>query len=150
LGGTVNLQSTRADNPDLFGFTDTTNSSSANAALTLTHRFTQRVSSTIRYQFNRAVTTALPYFGTRLDISGIAEISGNDRDPRNWGPPSLTFAGGIARLSGGSYAFDRNQSHGVSYSSNWIRGRHTLGYGADHKWQQFNLLSQKDARGSFT
>ena len=70
--------------------------------------------------------------------------------PRNWGPPALNFSSGIARLSSGTYSSDRNLSHGVSYSSTWIRGRHGFTYGADYRRQQFNLYSQQDPRGSFT
>lgn len=147
---TGGFQSSRSDSPDLFGFTDNTRSSSSNASATWTHRFTQRVSATVRYQFNRSVTESAPHFGTRQDISGNAGITGNDRDPRNWGPPSLNFSGGIARLSSGSYAFDRNMSNGISYTSTYVKGRHAFGYGADYRKQQFNLLSQRDARGNFT
>src|SRR5207244_10541614 len=50
----------------------------------------------------------------------------------------------------GAYAFDRNQSSGVFYNSTWSKGRHSLGYGADFRRQQFNLLSQQNARGSLT
>ena len=85
------IQSTRSDNPDVFGFTDTVNSPGTNASVTWIHRFSQRVSGNIRYQFARTVTQTLPYFGTRLDVSGIAGILGNDRDSRNWGPPASEF-----------------------------------------------------------
>src|SRR4030095_6666643 len=114
------------------------------------HRFTNRVSANVRYQFIRSVTQTRPYFGSRVDVSGDAGITGADRDPRNWGPPGLTFSSGIARLSTGSHAFDRNQSSTVTYTSTWIKGRHSVGYGVDYKWQQFNLLSQREARGNFT
>jgi hypothetical protein len=150
LSGNVSIQSTRSDNPDLFGFTDTGNTKGINGSVTWTHRFTQRVSGTIRYAFSRTVTESLPHFGTRVDVSGNAGITGNDRDPRNWGPPSLNFSRGIARLSSGSYAFDRNQASTFSYSSTYVHSRHAFSYGADYRRQQFNLLSQRDARGSFT
>jgi hypothetical protein len=150
LSGNGGFQSTRSDNPDLFGFTDARRNVSAAGGLNWVHRFTPRISGTIRYTFSRGVSKALPYFGSRQDISGEAGISGNDRDPRNWGPPALIFAGGIARLSTGSYAFDRRQSHSISYNSAWIRGPHTFTYGADFKSQQDNLLSQQNARGAFT
>jgi hypothetical protein len=150
VSGTAAFQSTRSDNPDLFGFTDTTNTRATTLNITWTHRFTPRISANVRYQFNRTVTETLPYFGTRVDVSGHAGVAGNDRDPRNWGPPSLTFAGGIARLATGSFAYDRSLSNGVFYTSSWIHGRHNLGYGVDRRWQQFNLLSQRDARGGFT
>jgi hypothetical protein len=150
VSGSGGFQNSRSDNPDMFGFTDTARSTSVNANASLTHRFTNRVSGNARYAFSRAVSKNLPYFGNVLDISGIAGISGNDRDARNWGPPGLSFASGIARLSTGSHSFDRNESHAVFYTSTWVKGRHAFGYGADYKKQKFNLLSQRDARGNFT
>ena len=143
-------QSTRSDDPDLFGFTDAGRFSSVNATVSWNHRITRRNSAVIQYQFNRTVTDNLPFFANRIDVSGIAGISGNDRDPRNWGPPALNFAGGVARLSSGLYSSDRSMSNSVSYNSNWIRGRHGFTYGADYRRQQFNLFSQQDPRGSFT
>jgi outer membrane receptor protein involved in Fe transport len=150
LSGTFGYSNTRSDSPDLFGFTDVSNTTSTNGSIQWNHRFTQRVSATIRYQFSRSVTESLPYFGGKLDISGMAGITGNDTDPRNWGPPGLNFSGGIARLSSGSFAYDRNQSHLVSYASAWAHLRHALTYSIDYRRQQFNLLSQRDARGNFT
>ena len=150
LSGNGGYQSTRSDDPDLFGFTDAPRSSTANATVTWNRRITQRTSAVIRYQFSLSSTANRPYFANRIDVSGIAGISGNDRDPRNWGPPALNFSSGIARLSSGTYSSDRNLSHVVSYSSTWIRGRHGFTYGADYRRQQFNLFSQQDPRGSFT
>jgi hypothetical protein len=150
LSGNGGFQSTRSDNPDLFGFTDNARSSNANVAVTWNRRWTQRVSAVIRYQFTRSQTNNLPYFSNRIDVSGIAGVSGNDRDPRNWGPPALSFAGGMARMSSGTYASDRNLAHSLSYSSSWIRGRHGFSYTLDVRRQQFNLFSQRDPRGSFT
>jgi hypothetical protein len=150
LTGSIGLQSTRSDNPDLFGFTDTSRSSSASAGVTWIHRFTPRISGTFRYEFNRTSSETSPYFANRQDVSGEAGIAGNDRDPRNWGPPALSFASGIARLADGTYADDRSYSNSIGYTSSWVLGRHALGYGADYRWQQFDLYSQRDARGSFT
>ena len=150
LNVNVGFQSTRSDNPDLFGFTDTGNATTTTASLSWNHRFTPRVSATIRYQFSRGATRTLPYFGLKQDVSGDAGIQGNDRDPRNWGPPGLSFSGGIAMLSSGTAAFDRNQFQTVAYSSTFIRGRQAFSYGADFRRQLFNLLSQQNARGIFT
>jgi len=150
LAGNLGYQSTRSDNPDLFGFSDTARESSVNGSVTWNTRLRPRLPATIRYQFNRSVTSNRPYFANRNDVSGIAGISGNDRDPRNWGPPGLNFSGGMAPLSTGNYSFDRNLSHAVFFNGNWIRGRHGFTYGADYRRQQFNLYSQRDPRGSFT
>src|SRR5687767_2088724 len=56
LTGTFTIQSTRSDNPDLFGFTDNNRNFNVAAAVNWTHRFTQRMSGTIRYQFSRRAT----------------------------------------------------------------------------------------------
>lgn len=150
LSGTAGYQSTRSDDPDLFGFTDFSNVSSLNATVTWNRRINRTTSAVIRYQFSQSSTGLRPYFANQIDVSGIAGITGNDRDPRNWGPPALNFSGGIARLATGTYSSDRNLSHMVSYSSTWVRGRHGYTYGADYRRQQFNLFSQQDPRGSFT
>src|SRR6185295_467831 len=76
--------------------------------------------------------------------------TGNDQDPRNWGPPGLSFSGGIARLYDGIYSFNRSQSSALSYSSNWNHNRHAFSYGIDYRRQQFNLYGQQDPRGGFT
>jgi hypothetical protein len=150
LTTTVGIQSTRSDTPDLFGFTDANRGFNIAAAVNWTHRFTQRMSAIIRYQFSRRSTETRPFFALRKDVSGDAGIQGNDRDPRNWGPPSMTFAGGIARLSTGNYRYDRDQFNSISYTSTFTRPRHGFEYGVEYRRQHFNLLSQSNARGGFT
>ena len=150
LSGTVGLQRGVSRNPDVFGFLDPSRTSSTSASVSWIHRFTPRLSGTFRYELSRAKSETVPHYANRVDISGEAGVMGNDRDPRNWGPPSLTFSGGIARLGDGIYALDRNHSDAVSYTSSWIVGRHALAYGADYRWQRFDLFSQRDPRGGFT
>src|SRR4029079_1830376 len=98
LTGSGSFSSTRSDNPDLFGFSDAIRSSSTSIPLTWVHRFTSRISSNVRYQCSRTAIQTLPYFGNKIDVSGNAGITGNDRDQQNWGPPALSFAGGSAPL----------------------------------------------------
>jgi hypothetical protein len=150
LSGTLGLQQSESRNADLFGFVNTTHSSSLNASVNWQHRFTPRISSVARYSFSRSVSESLPYFSGRQDISGEAGITGNDRDPRNWGPPALAFSSGIARLAGATYADDSSSTNRVSYTTKLILGRHVFDAGGDYNWQRFNLFSQRDARGTFT
>ncbi|HYR85988.1 MAG TPA: carboxypeptidase regulatory-like domain-containing protein [Terriglobia bacterium] len=149
FAGNFDYQSTRSDNPSLFNFLDATESQGINAAFGWTYRPLPRFSATFRYQFSRLSTRTTPYFANRLNVSGQAGISGNNQEPVNWGPPSLTFSGGIASLSDSQYAFNRNQTSSFSYSSFWNRGRHNITFGADYRRVQFNVLSQQDARGGF-
>jgi trimeric autotransporter adhesin len=150
LSGTFAFQRSQLESVNLFGFTDSTRSSSISASLNWQHRFTPRISSVARYEFRRGVAESIPYFSGREDISGAAGISGNDRDPRNWGPPALFFSSGIASLAGGTFADDRTYSNRASYTTKFILGRHVLDAGGDYTRQRFDLFSQRDARGSFT
>jgi hypothetical protein len=150
LSGTFALQSTRSQSADLFGFTDSSRSSSIGASVNWQHRFTPRISSVLRYEFRRGVAESVPYFSSREDVSGEAGIAGNDRDSRNWGPPALAFSTGLSSLAGGTYADDRTYSNRVSYTAKWILGRHVFDAGGDYARQRFDLFSQRDARGTFT
>jgi len=148
--GDFAFQSTRGDSPNLFGFLDTTDVLGINTAMHWSHRLNQRVFLNLGYRFSRLRTRVTPYWENRENISGQAGISGNNQDPMNWGPPSLTFASGLAGLSDGQSSFDRNQSSAFSYSMLWNRDKHNITFGGDFRRQEFNYLSQQNPRGMFT
>ena len=150
LTGSFGFQRARTDSPNLFGFVDKLRNTAVNGTLGWSHRFTAGFSATGSYTFRRTETQTLPYFANKENVSGDAGINGNAQDPRNWGPPRLNFSGGIAALWDGQHAFDRTQSSALSSSSTWIRGSHTVSFGAGLLRQQFNQLSEQDARGTFT
>jgi hypothetical protein len=144
------FQSTRSDDPNLFGFLDTADSRGLNTSINLRHSFSPRELMNLGYQYSRSTTRKTAFFENRRNVSGEAGISGNNQDPRYWGPPDLIFSGGITPLSDGRPAFNRNQTSGFSFGMFWGRGRHNLTFGADFRRQQFNYLSQQDPRGTFT
>ncbi len=148
--GRFAFQSTRMDATNVFSFLDTNDVLGINAEVNWVHRLNQRWFLTLGIQFSRLVTRVTPYFENRENISGLAGITGNNQDPTNWGPPSLTFASGIAGLTDGESAYDRNQTSGLSYSMLWNRRAHNITFGADFRRQQFNYLSQQNPRGTFT
>ncbi|HEX4167672.1 MAG TPA: carboxypeptidase regulatory-like domain-containing protein [Bryobacteraceae bacterium] len=150
LFGRFAFQSTRTDTPNLFGFMDKTDTLGINTSVTWSHRFNQQWLFNVGYQFSRFANHVTPYFENRENVSGQAGITGNNQDPMNWGPPTLTFASGIAGLSDSQSSFNRNQTSGVSYSMLWNRGGHNVTFGTDFRRQEFNYLSQQDPRGSFT
>jgi trimeric autotransporter adhesin len=149
LYGTFNLQSNRASNGNLFGFTDKTDILGINTSITWQHRFNQRLFLFATYRFSRQRTLIVPNFANRQNISGDAGIFGNNQDPTNWGPPALTFSSGIAPLSDQQSTFNRNRTDGFSGSIGQYRGRHNLTIGGDLRKQQYNDLFQQDPRGSF-
>jgi hypothetical protein len=150
ISGNIDVQSTRSDNSNLFKFLDASRSFGINGAVQWTTRPRQRFSATFRLQFSRQTNRLTPYFANKLNVSGIAGVSGNNQDAVNWGPPALNFAGGISPLTDGQFAFNRTQNTSFSYDSFWNRGRHNVTFGADTRRYQFNVLSQQDPRGTFT
>jgi hypothetical protein len=147
--GTLDLQSTRSDNANLFNFRDATRTFGLSAAAQWTIRPSPRFSTTFRYQFSRQATRITPYFANRVNVSGTAGISGNNQSAPYWGPPTLTFSSGISSLTDAQYSYNRTENNTVTYSSFWNRGRHNLAIGADVRRQEFNVLSQQDPRGTF-
>jgi len=150
LYGSFNLQSTRASNDNLFGFTDRNATLGINTNINWSHRFNQRLFLYASYRFSRQRTLITPYFEDRRNISGEAGIVGNNQDPTNWGPPALTFSSGIAPLTDQQSSFNRNRTDGFSGSAGLYRGRHNVTVGGDLRKQQYNDLFQQDPRGIFT
>jgi hypothetical protein len=150
INGNFDLQSSRSDSPNVFGFLDTSRGFGLNGAVNWTYRPVSRFSATFRYQFSRQSTRVTPYFANRINVSGAAGITGNNQDAPYWGPPRLAFSSGIESLSLAQFSFNRNQASTFGYNSFWNRGRHNFTFGADLRRQQVNMLSQQDARGTFT
>lgn len=149
FSGGFALQSTRTDTPDIFGFLETGNVKGINAEARYRRSFSPRMMVNAGYQFSRLTTRVTPYFSNLRNVSGEAGIQGNNQEPVNWGPPSLEFSSGIAPLTMSQASLLRNQTSAVSVDAFMNRARHNLTYGAVHRRQQFNVLSQQDARGTF-
>jgi hypothetical protein len=152
LSGLFSFQSTRASNPNLFGFLDSTNSLGLNASATWTHRYNQHFLQTVTFRFSRQATQTTPYWANRENISGEAGITGNNQNPLNWGPPTLSFLSDDINpaLSDGLSAHNRNQTSALSYQMLWNHRSHAVKFGGDFRRQEFNYLSQQDPRGAFT
>ena len=148
--GRFNLQSTRADNVNLFSFVDTTNTLGMNFSINWSHRFNPHLFFNTAYNFSRLRTEVRPEFANKQNISGEAGIEGNNQDPQNWGPPALNFSAGIAALSDAQSEFNRNRTDSFSGSVAQYRGHHNVTVGGDLRKQQYNDQFQQDPRGTFT
>src|SRR5262249_9437091 len=62
LSGTFGLQSTRSDNPNLFGFLDTNSSLGYNIQANWRHSFTPRFFTNLGYQYTRQAVRITPFF----------------------------------------------------------------------------------------
>ncbi len=150
LSGTLQLQSSRTDNPNLFGFLATGRQLADASTVNWRHTFSSQFFVNLGYQFNRNSAQTVPFFSERLNVSGAAGIAGNNQDPLNWGPPSLNFANGTAALGEAQYSSPRNQTQGLSLEVFRSRRSHSVTSGFDFHCQQWNILSQQDPRGTFT
>ncbi|MEO5922570.1 MAG: TonB-dependent receptor [Bryobacteraceae bacterium] len=149
IQGTLVTTSTRTDNPNLFGFLAT--GRQRNTALTFgwRHNFSSRFYVNFGYQFNRNKSRNVPFFSNRTNVSALAGITGNNQEPNNWGPPSLSFANGISPLGEQQYSSTANTSHGLSVDSFRAVSRHNITYGFDYRRTQLNSISQDNPRGAF-
>ena len=148
--GAFSFESTRTDTPNVLGYSDTTDQLGLNTHLDWSHRVSHGLFLDLGYQFSRFSTHVTPYFENRANISGEAGISGNNQVPVNWGPPTLTFANGIAPLTDALPSSNHNQSSGVSSSMLWNHGVHSVTFGGDFRREQFNYLSEQNPRGAFS
>ena len=149
VNGSLGYQRTSAENPNLFRFVDGNRTSGINLNLSWRHTFNKTLYGTLGAQYSRFSVRNLPFFANRINVSGDAGIGGNNQEPQNWGPPSLSFSSGFAGLNDGQQSFTRNQTSGVSYSVLWLKRPHNMTIGGDARRIQLNHLSQQDPRGNF-
>jgi hypothetical protein len=147
--GSFAWQSTRTDTPDLFGLLDTGRVRGWNTTLGYRRTLTPRSFVNTAFNFSRLTTRVTPYFSQRENFSARAGIGGNNQEAVNWGAPNLFFANGIQALIMAQASLLRNQTSGflVDYFVN--RRNHNVQAGLNLRWQQFNVLAQQDARGTF-
>jgi len=149
FSGSVAWQRLRTDSPDLFGFLDTGRTGGGNVTLGYRRSFNPRTYVNVGTQVSWLDNVATPYFAGRQNVSGMAGVNGNNQDPVNWGPPGLEFSSGITALRTGQAANRRNQTIGLSLDGFASRGKHNVSGGGTYRRQQFNLIGQEDARGTF-
>ena len=147
--GGVSYQRGSGRSTSLFGFEDARASSGLTANGTLTLRPKRNMTLTLRYQYSRNSTELLPNFANRINVSGDAGINGNDQDPRNWGPPSLSFASDLAGLNSGTYAVSRARTQTWAADFSRFRGNHNVGLGVEARAIRNDVVGQQDPRGTF-
>jgi hypothetical protein len=151
IGVNGNYSRTSSESTSLFGFDDETRGSGMNVNINWTRRSVpSNRQMRFRHTYTRNTNRSEPYFANSVNVSGEAGITGNNQEPENWGPPSLSFANSIAGLSTGQYSFNRTQSHAFNVEMPQTVGRHTMIIGGNVRYQMIDLVSQQNARGAFT
>jgi len=149
LNGTFGYQRTSAETPNLFQFVDGNRTQGMSLNLTWRHTFNKALYGTLGAQYSRYSVRSTPFFANRINVAGEAGIGGDNQEPQNWGPPSLSFTSGYAGLSDTEQSFTRNQTSGLSYSVMWLKRPHNITMGGDFRRVQLDLLGQQDPRGTF-
>jgi hypothetical protein len=149
IGSTFAFQRTATDAGTLFGFTDRSRTSSLDAAVNWSRRFSTRLSVRGHYQFTRASSNVRPFFANRTDVSGDAGIASGTQDPANWGPPSLSFPG-IAGLRDVDYQRSLGRTQAAGGEALLKRGRHDLTLGGDLRLNGVTVSSDADPRGTLS
>ncbi|SEG16406.1 Carboxypeptidase regulatory-like domain-containing protein [Bryocella elongata] len=147
--GGFGFQNSRTSTENLFGFVDSVKSLGIDTNVNWQHRFARQVFATLGYHLTRQRTLLTPEFAGQTNISGNAGVTGNDQDPREWGPPALGFSS-ITGLSDANSQFNRNRTDQGSFKLTTTRGRHSLQAGGDFRRQEYNELQQSNPRGTFT
>ena len=116
---------------------------------------TRTLSSTLVNDARFGYTTFFNSIGTLSaftnDVVGGLKIPNlKSGDPVTWGIPSIAFTGfnGIGDITDGPFAVDNNTLQFVDKLT-WLKGRHTIGMGAEYTRQHFNQVGNQFSRGSF-
>ena len=144
IEGGVSYQRGSGRSTSLFGFEDSRASSGLTANGTLNLRPKRNMTLSLRYQYSRTSNESLPHFANRVNVSGDAGISGNDQDPRNWGPPGLSFASDLAGLSSGTYASTTTRTQVWAADFSRFRGNHNVGVGIEARAIRNDVIGQQD------
>jgi trimeric autotransporter adhesin len=138
-------------NTSLFDFNDSSRGSNLTVGVNWSRRFLpSNRQIRFRHTYTRNTNNLVPFFAYQTNVSGEAGITGNNQDPENWGPPGLSFASGIAGLSTGQFSSNRTQSHAFNVETQRSTTRHSVVIGGNARYQRLDLVSQQNARGSFT
>ncbi len=152
FSGRFNMQSSRSNNPSVFGYSDNTDGLGMNASANWYYRFTQRLSMNASYSFSRSRNLLTPYFANRkFNGTGVSQsvgIAGNDQDAAYWGPPTLGFSSGLSGLSDGTTSNIRNETNGLTFYVSWNKLRHNVKIGGDFTRREFNYLTESNPQGS--
>jgi hypothetical protein len=149
LIGLLAYQRTATRQTTMFGFEDASEVSGMDTSVTWTRRISQFLTIRPRAQYTQLTTSSTPYFANRLNVSGLAGITGNNQDPENWGPPNLTFQT-ITGLNDGLPNFNRSRAYGGGGEAYYSHGRHNLTFGGDLRRVAVDVESQQNPRGSFS
>ena len=147
---TSNYQSRNGQNGNPFAFRDETQGDGSNSSINWTKNLSARMFSNFTIGFNRNYSQTVPYFQTLgVDVASQLGIAGTSPDPRNDGPPTLSFTN-YAGLNDGSPSKTAVNTWNLSESFTYRRGKHNWGWGGQWSKAMTNTITDSNGRGTFT
>ncbi len=142
-------QQRSGESAQLYGFRDASEGSGVNYDFTWNHTYSSRFILNARASYNRNRNAVVPYFAYGDDISGALGITGNSRDPVNYGPPNLSFTN-YGDLNDAGHSLRR--VHTLTYSGGItsLLGKHSIKSGIELKRTRLNTVAEQNPRGTFT
>ncbi len=142
-------QQRSGESAQLYGFRDASEGSGMNYDLTWNHTYSSRFILNARASYNRNRNALVPYFAYGDDISGALGITGNSREPVNYGPPNLSFTN-YGDLNDAGHSLRR--VHTLTYSGGItsLIGKHSIRSGIELKRTRLNTVAEQNPRGTFT
>jgi hypothetical protein len=145
-----NVQTRNGQNSTPFAFRDETQGSGSNNSVSWTKNLNTRMFSNFSIGFNRNYSQTVPYFETLgTDIAAQLGIFGASPDPRNYGPPTLSFTN-YGGLNDGSPTTLAVNTLNLSESITYRRGKHNFSWGGQWSKNMTNSIADSNGRGTFT
>jgi trimeric autotransporter adhesin len=146
LAVAFNLQERNSQSFEPYGCCNSTDGQGINTNINWRRRFGNRSFNNLRLSFNRNTTTGLPFFTDNV-ASQIA-IAGASADPRDFGPPNLSFAN-FSGLSDSNWSKTATWNYGVSDTLQLHRGTHNWSVGGGYTHYLNNTIGDANGRGAF-
>ncbi len=145
----LNLQRRSGVQDQLFGFRDQTSGTGIAATLSYTRNLGLHSLSVLTLSYNRNRNDTLPFFAYTTDVATELGIRGTSGNPINFGPPNLSFTN-FGGLTDASPVLSRPQSMSIGENFSTVKGTHNLASGFSYRRVQSNVLTDSNARGTFT
>jgi len=120
-------------------------------ALSQTHLFNSSLVNEFRVGYNR-INAHRFQLNSNQNISQQLGFPGVPFGPNNGGLPNLTFSDGTIGIGSSTYLPSVEKQNSFVFTDNltWIRGRHSVKFGAEVRIEQFTISQPAEARGALT
>jgi Carboxypeptidase regulatory-like domain/TonB dependent receptor len=120
-------------------------------ALSETHLFNSTVVNEFRLGYNR-IDAHRFQLNSNQNVSQQLNFPGVPFGANNGGLPNITFSDGTIGIGSSTYlpSIEKQNSFVLSDNLTWIRGRHSVKYGAEVRIEEFTIFQPAESRGALT